>query len=166
MATKKIAPLSRPPAQRESTDAPLLRLRIDGGTPEERYDFSFDLSRSGAVRLRFLSAVSGREVPEKVTRLDVDEVEHLRRAVDVSRLRRTSLRQARARQKPIPPCSLIGILEVWDQTGPARITFMADPGQAEQAGHRIPADVKKAVDAIYARAARHLGFDGPAALRS
>jgi hypothetical protein len=166
MARKKAAPRSSPPSQSDPADAPLVRLRIDGGTLDERYDFIFELSRAGSVRTHLVSGLSGRQVPEVVTRVKPAEVEALRRALGVTKLKQAAARQARAAPKPIPPCSLIGVLEVWDDAqSPIRITFMADRAQAEHAGHPVRPDVRKAVTAIYTRAAKHLGLQGATEIR-
>ena len=108
--------------------------------------------------------MSGRRVTETESRMEPAQVEGLVRALSVAKLKQVAARQARTNGKPIPPCSLIGTLEVWDGRTMVRVIFMADPEQAKQAGHPVPADVKKAVDTIYGMAARQMGLEGAAAV--
>jgi hypothetical protein len=167
MAKHLPAPQSTPPeTQRAAADVPFVRLRIDGGNREERYLLDFELAEGGSLRAAFESALGNRSAPEIVTRVEPTEVESLKRALDVPKLRQTASRQARQARKPIPPCSLLGVLEVWeDGRSHARITFMADPGQAEQAGHTVPAEVGRALEAIYSMAAKYLRVEGTKGIR-
>ena len=167
MAKHLPAPESTPPeTQPAVADVPFVRLRVDGGNRDERYLLHFELAEGGTLRAAFESALGSRSAPEIVTRVEPSEVESLKRALDVPKLRQTASRHARAARKPIPPCSLLGVLEVWeDGRSPARITFMADPGQAEHAGHALPADVARAVEAIYGLAAKYLRVQGAKGVR-
>jgi hypothetical protein len=143
----------------------MVRLQINGGNSEERYDFNFELSRAGVLRCRMTDQMTRRQVPETIRRVEPRRVETLLRALDPAKIKQIQAKQARGKPKPIPPCSLIGKLEIWDGREFVEATFMADPGQAEQAGHRIPAEVEKSLEAIFSMAASAAGLERPAALR-
>ena len=165
MPQNPTTPLSPPPSPQDLADLPVLRLRIDGGNAEERYDFHFELSRAGNVRLSMSDRMTKRKVPEKISRVEPAEVDALLRALDPAKLKQVQAKQVRRKPQPIPPCSLIGKLEVWDGRSFMVATFMADPAQAEHAGHRVPAEVLEASEAIFSLAARIAEVQGAAELR-
>jgi hypothetical protein len=162
MPRKKATPLSRPP---ELMDSPVVRLQINSGNSEERYDFNFELSREGLLRCRMSDRMMGRQVPETMSKVESRRVETLLRTLDPARIKQIQAKLARGKPKPIPPCSLIGKLEIWDGREFVQTIFMADPGQAEHAGHRIPAEVQASLQAIFSMAASATGLEGPAALQ-
>jgi hypothetical protein len=56
-------------------------------------------------------------------------------------------------------------LEVFDGEQQLQIVFMADEGQARQAGYRMPPTVARAVDVLYDLGAKCLGLKGKKAIR-
>lgn len=163
MPQKKRAAASTPPGG--GADRPRVRLHIEGGNRAERYQFHFEISASGEVRSEMRSELSGRRVPAQATRLEPAEVERLLKTLDVAKLKKAAARLAPRKARPIPPCSLIGRLEVWDGRALVQVTFMADPGQAEHAGHKLPAELERLVEAIYSLAAREMGLETANAVR-
>ena len=61
----------------------------------------------------------------------------------------------------IPPCSVVGVLEVFDGRERVRVVFMADPEQAREAGYRMPPAVSRLTKRIYTIAAQQLGLKSP-----
>jgi hypothetical protein len=165
MPEKHATPRSHPPRPENLADTPVVRLRIDGGNSEERYDLYFEVSRGGVVRCRMSCRMTKRRVRERMSRLEPPDVENLVLTLNPTKLRQIGARQARGKRKAISPCSLIGKLEVWDGRGLVEVTFMADEGQAVQARYTTPPDVKKAVETIYDVAAKTMGLEGAAAIR-
>jgi hypothetical protein len=164
-AQKKVAPEGVPPAQQAAaageSGAPRVSLTIDGGPRGEEYRFHFEASAGGAVAYRFKSELSGHQVGDTVSRMESVEFDRLLRALDPGRLRAAR----RMRMPPIPPCSLVGQLEVFDGRERVQVVFMADAEQAKQAGYRMPVVVARAVERIYTLAARQLGVKTPEAIR-
>jgi hypothetical protein len=136
-------------------------MTIDGGGHGERYSFHFEVSASGTVKCRFGSDLAGRRLGAPADRTKPVDLDDLLRRLDVSRLKQ--LRQAR--MPAIPPCSLVGRLEVFDGEQQLQIVFMADEGQARQAGYRMPPAVARAVDVLYDLGAKCLGLKGKKAIR-
>lgn len=89
------------------------------------------------------------------------DFERLLRSVDVRRLKEAR----RTRMPRIPPCSVLGRLEVFDGRERVEVVFMADPEQARQAGYRMPPVIARVTERIYAIAAQQLGLKGAAAVR-
>lgn len=164
-AQKKASPKGTPPAQQQPTgvvaEAPRVRMTIDGGSRGEEYSFHFEASAGGAVVCRLKSELSGRQFDDSVSRMESAELDDLLRSLDVTRLKQVRP----SRMPPIPPCSLLGQLEVFDGKDRVQIVFMADAGQAQQAGYRLPAVVARAIEIIYNRAARYLGLEGAKAIQ-
>lgn len=159
------SPGARPPAPRpQTTDSggPRISVRIDGGPRGEEYRFHFDADAGGVVLLQFKSDLAGRQVDASRGTLAPAEFERLMRGAAVGRLKAAS----RAGPVRIPPCSLVGVLEVFDGRERVRVTFMADREQARQAGYRMPAAVSQVTERIYTLAARQLGLKGAGAIRA
>jgi hypothetical protein len=142
-----------------------VRLHIEGGNHAEKYLFHFEVSASGEARYEMSDELSGRRVPAQVTRLEPAEVERLLKSLSAAKLKKAAARLTPRKARPIPPCSLIGRLEVWDGRSLVQLTFMADPGQAEQAGHKLPAELERVVEAIFSLAARAMGLETASAVR-
>jgi len=159
------SPGARPPAPRpQPTDsgAPHISVRIDGGPRGEEYRFHFEADAGGAVLLQYKSDLAGRQIePTRVT-LAQGEFNRLIRGADIGRLKSAS----RAAPVRIPPCSLVGVLEVFDGRERVRVTFMADREQAREAGYRMPTAVSRVTERIYTLAARRLGLNGADAIRA
>lgn len=164
-AQKKVSPKGAPPALQPVVvgDAAVSRvsMTIDGGNRGEEYSFHFEASAGGAVGCRFKSHLSGHHFDDSVSRIEPMEFDRLLRSLNVSRLKQAR----RRRMPPIPPCSLLGQLEVFDGKERVQVVFMADAGQAKQAGYRMPPVVRRATETIYSLAARRLGLKGAEALR-
>ena len=156
------APLPAPRPQAADSGGPRISVRIDGGPRGEEYRFHFDAVAGGAVLLRYKSDLSGRQVESSRGMLEPAEFERLLRGADVRRLRTAS----RARPARIPPCSVVGVLEVFDGRERVEVVFMADSEQAREAGYRMPAAVSRVTERIYALAARQLGLKSADAVRA
>lgn len=129
-----------------------VRLDVEGGQHDERYEFHFDATAAGEATAGLRSELADKTLRAQTAKLPPRSRTQLLRALDVAELARA----ARVRPR-IPPDSLIGRLEVTD--GEQRVTavFMADPEQARTAGFELPPELAKAVDTIYTLAARQLG---------
>jgi len=164
-AQNKVSPQGAPPTPQATgpgeSGAPHVRMTIDGGTHGEEYSFHFEASAGGAVACRFKSELSGRQMEDSVSRIEPVEFDRLLRSLSVSRLKAVR----RRRIPPIPPCSLMGQLEVFDGQERVQVIFMADAEQAKQAGFRMPPAVARAVERIYTLAARQLGVKGAEGIR-
>ena len=164
-AKRQVSPAGPPPTRQAAitgdAGAPRVRLTVDGGVPGEQYRFRFEISAGGAIAYRLKSELAGRLVEDSVSRVEPAEFDRLLRGLRIGQLK-----QARQRRPPhIPPCSVLGLLEVFDGRARVEMVFMADPEQARQAGHRTPPVVARAVDRIYTLAARQMGLKTPAAIR-
>jgi hypothetical protein len=162
---KKVSPEGAPPALEPvglgGADAPRVSMMIDGGNRGEEYSFHFEASAGGALRLLFKSDLSGLYFDDSRGRMESVEFDRLLRRVNVSRLKQAR----RRRMPPIPPCSLLGCLEVFDGKERVQVVFMADEGQAKQAGYRMPPIVARTRETIYGLAAKQLGLREAKALR-
>jgi hypothetical protein len=129
-----------------------VRLDVEGGLHEERYELRFDASGAGDSSAALRSVLAGKEVAPATGKLPARSRTQLLRALDVPQL-------ARAAAAPpwIPPDSLIGTLEITDGEQRVNVVFMADTEQARTAGFELPPPLQKAVDTIYSLAARQLG---------
>ena len=156
------APLPSPRPQPADSGGPRISVRIDGGSRGEEYRFHFDAVAGGAVLLQYKSELAGRQVEASRGSLAPAEFERLLRGVDIGRLKAAS----RARPARIPPCSVVGVLEVFDGRERVEVVFMADPEQAREAGYRMPAAVSRVTERIYALAAEQLGLKGADAVRA
>jgi hypothetical protein len=108
-----------------------IRLNVEGGHAGERYEFRFHASGTGDA--------------------EVSLVDNLR-----ERRRETLLEASRSRPR-IPPGSVVGRLEVGDGRQEISVLFMADPGQAESAGYRMPPELAEILQRLYDLGAKHLG---------
>jgi len=129
-----------------------VRLDVEGGQHEDRYEFRFEAAGSGEVESRFRSKLRSREYGPKTGELAPRDFTGLLRTIDVGEL----LEAAKAMPR-IPPDSLVGRLLVSDGRQEVSVIFMADPEQAKTAGYEAPATLEKAVERIYALADRNLG---------
>lgn len=129
-----------------------VRLNVEGGVREERYEFRFDASGGGEVECGLICAMSKRDHAPKASKITAAEFAKLLKSVDIDRLAEAAKAVPR-----IPPDSLIGRLQVTDGQQEVTIIFMADPEQAKTAGYEPPPEVARLVDSIYKQAAKQLG---------
>lgn len=164
--TSKPSPGAPPPIPRAQVPAdaggPRISVRIDGGPRGEEYRFHFEVAAGGAMLLHYKSDLAGRQVDESRKTLATAEFDRLMRGADVRQLRAAS----RARPARIPPCSVVGVLEVFDGRERVEVVFMADPEQAREAGYRMPPAVSRLTERIYTIAAQQLGLKSPDAIRA
>jgi hypothetical protein len=137
-----------------------IRMSVEGGHEAERYSFHFNASGAGALSSSMSCRMTGREGRSRAERIEHEDFVGLLRAADLPRLIEV--------QRPlnrIPPCSLIGRLEITD--GKQRVTFlfMADPAQAAAAGFQMPPELARLVEAVYAVSAKYMGAQGLEAVR-
>jgi hypothetical protein len=129
-----------------------VRLTISGGLPEERYELHFG-AHGGKVECSMARAEDTDGKPAESRDLSDRELNELFERMDLSQLLKADLPRPR-----IPPDSLVGRLELSAGKRPITIYFMADPGQAEDAGFDPPPSLAKAIDAIYGICGRVLGI--------
>jgi hypothetical protein len=165
MAKTQASPAGPPDVQQPITTgdagAPRVRLTIEGGVRGEEYRFHFEAAAGGGLAYGLKSELTGRHIPDAVGRIDPSQFERLLRTAEPGQLQRAQ----RGRLPPIPPCSLVGRLDIFDGAERAQIVFMADPEQARQAGHRLPPAVRRTVDRIYALAAAEMRLESAADVR-
>lgn len=129
-----------------------VRLSVEGGHAGERYEFRLRLSGTGDAEISLLDNLRGRREEGRIAQVTQRDVTGLLRALDVQ----TLLLVSRARPR-IPPGSVVGRLEVSDGQQEASALFMADPGQAESAGYRMPPGLARTLERLYELGAKHLG---------
>jgi len=129
-----------------------VRLDVEGGHAGERYEYRFRASGTGDAEVTLVDNLHGRHEQAKIARLTQQDLSGFLRALDVAALLEAS------RMKPrIPPGSVVGRLQVSDGRQEISVLFMADPGQAESAGYRMPPGLAEAVERLYDLGAKHLG---------
>lgn len=129
-----------------------VRLDVEGGHAGERYEFRFRASGTGDAEMSLVDNLRGRRDEATVAKLTRRDVSGLLRALDVSALLEASRKRPR-----IPPGSVVGRLEVRDGRQEISVLFMADPGQAESAGYRMPPGLAETLERLYDLGAKHLG---------
>jgi hypothetical protein len=129
-----------------------VRLDVEGGHAGERYEFRFRASGTGDAEVTLVDNLRARREEAKVAQLTQQDLSGLLRALDVTALLEAS------RMKPrIPPGSVVGRLQVSDGRQEISVLFMADAGQAESAGYRMPPGLAEAVERLYDLGATRLG---------
>lgn len=128
-----------------------VRLDVEGGSMPDRYEFHFEATGAGDVQSSVVDGLRGLEAVRRVGQVPEADIREIFKSLDVA-----DLEDVRRRLPPIPPDSTIGILTVSAGRDEETITFMADEGQAETAGFELPPNLRRAVDGIYAVAARQL----------
>jgi hypothetical protein len=165
MARTQVSPSGPPDIQQPiatgDAGAPRVRLTIEGGARGEEYRFHFEAAAGGGVAYGLKSDLTGRQIGDAVSRIEPSQFERLLRTADPGRLKQAQ----RSRLPPIPPCSLVGRLEVFDGEQRVHVVFMADPEQARQAGHRTPPAVRRTVERIYDLAAAGMRLKSAADVR-
>lgn len=137
-----------------------IRMSIDGGQEAERYSFHFDASGAGVFSARMNCRMTERRLESGSERIERQDFVRLLRAADLPRLMETYRPLNR-----IPPCSLVGRLEITDGRQRVTFLFMADAAQAAAAGFQMPAELARLVDEVYAVSAKYMGVHGPEAVR-
>ena len=126
-------------------------LTVAGGMPEEPYELRFESYGNGELSCGLVTP-QARQMRMERASLSEREASDL-----LGRMNLTELVKAESPMPRIPPDSLVGRLEVSADGEPLVIYFMADPGQARDAGQPPPAHVVRAVEAIYGTCERVLG---------
>ncbi|MPY89744.1 MAG: hypothetical protein GEU99_17710 [Luteitalea sp.] len=137
-----------------------IRLSIEGGQAEERYRYRFEATGSGALACELYCRMTQRDGRIAGERIEREDFARLIRSVDVPALlsNRRPLRQ-------IPPCSLVGRLEITDGLRQVAFLFMADPGQAESAGYELPPELARVVEDVYSVSAKYMEKQGITSVR-
>jgi hypothetical protein len=128
-----------------------LRLDVEGGHAGERYEFRLRASGTGDAQVSLVDNLRGRRQEATTVHFTQRDVAGLLRALDVRTLLEASRVQAR-----IPPGSVVGRLEINDGRQQISALFMADPGQAESAGYRMPPRLAQLLELLYKLGAKHL----------
>jgi hypothetical protein len=137
-----------------------IRLTVEGGHADERYEYRFLATGSGELDCELHCRMTGRDGRVARARLQYDDFTHLLRSVEVP-----ALLSSRRALRRIPPCSLIGRLEITDSVRQISFLFMADAGQAESAGYEVPAPLARVIDDIYSVGAKYMGRQGIESVR-
>jgi len=137
-----------------------IRMTIEGGQAEERYAFHFEASSEGLLISRMSCRLTGREARARSRTLSRAEFVDLLRHADIAKLVHVGRPLAR-----VPPCSLLGRIEITDGIQRVSFLFMADPGQAEQAGMEPPPELARLVDRIFEVSAKHMDVADTRSLR-
>lgn len=162
---RKTTPRGGPPifqeleeqVQRAATDpgkAEYVRVKmvVDGGVEEEKYRFRFVASTEGEVECEMTCRLSDRNYETQTEKLSQKRLAKLFGAIDIP-----ALVEARRPDINIPPCSLVGRLEVSNGEQTVTAIFMADAGQANTAGYSMPPALAEAAEVIYDLSAKQLG---------
>ncbi len=127
-----------------------VKMRVGGGIPSQRYSFDFSAAGDGTAECKFECHLSGRKGQSEKTKLAPKDLVTLLRAFE----RVVKLPQE---QPLFLPDTVVGILEVSDGSNLRRFYFAADAEQAKTQGKVPPAELLRAVDAIYAVGAKLTG---------
>jgi hypothetical protein len=146
--------------QPEAAAGVQLRLTVTGGHADERYDYRFEASGAGALSCDLHCRMTQRDAHVSNLRIERGDFVQLLRTIDVQKL--IEVRRPLSR---IPPCSLVGRFEIHDGVRQLTFLFMADPGQAESAGFRMPPELERIVEQVYSISAKYLRTEGPNSVR-
>lgn len=118
-----------------------IRLSVGGGLPGRFEPFSVEVDGTGAVT--FARTGEGRAEPsaQLSTRVGEDVVRHLLREVGAE-----DIAAAAERRVPIPPDSLVGLLEIQVGGSFDQVVFMADDEQAQTARFHLAEPLRRLVD--------------------
>jgi hypothetical protein len=108
-------------------------LTVSGGLPGEFAPVALTVDGSGEVRFSRGQREQLEEAPERSARVDEGAVRDLFALIHAD-----DFAAASERRVPIPPDSLVGVLEVEAAGAREQIVFMADEEQAKTAGFRLP----------------------------
>ncbi|MBA3357587.1 MAG: hypothetical protein H0U18_16935 [Pyrinomonadaceae bacterium] len=131
-----------------------LRLEVSGGAHGERYDLHFDSTGDGRARIALTDEMTDRRYETRTVTFPPDTIKQLFNQIDVSAV----VAYARANVL-IPPCSLVGRLEISYGDRTFSTVFMADDEQARTAGYRLPPQTEHVINEIYELTAKQIGTD-------
>jgi hypothetical protein len=152
--------LRRSADQAELAAGVSIRLTVEGGHADERYEYRFLAMGSGELDCELHCRMTGRDGRVARAPMQRDDFIRLVRSVEIP-----ALQSARRALRRIPPCSLIGRLEITDGVRQISLLFMADPGQAESAGYEVPAPLARVIEDIYAIGAKYMEAQGIKSVR-
>lgn len=128
----------------DANGAVQLMMTIEGGVASERYDFHFEATSAGTVRADMTCRMTGRHVVPAIGELSRNDIVGLLRAAED--VQRAGVRRPPG---PIPPCSLLGRIEIFGGAQKMSFVFMADAEQAKQAGMEPPRELAALVDRVF-----------------
>ena len=137
-----------------------LRMTIEGGQAAERYSFHFEASGGGLVNARMSCQMTGREARSRAAAISTEDFAGLLEAADIPKL--LEVRQPMYR---IPPCSMLGRIEVSARQQRMSFVFMADRAQAEQAGMTPSPELARLVDRVFEVSAKYVDAGEAKSLR-
>jgi hypothetical protein len=137
-----------------------IRMSIEGGTAEERYAFHFEASGAGSLSAHMSCRMTNREARSRTESISREDFAELLRASDLMKLI-----EVRRLMYGIPPCSLLGRVEITDDQQRVSFVFMADPGQAAEAGMETPPELMKLIDKIFEVSEKYTDASGAYTLR-
>jgi hypothetical protein len=151
--------------RRSADDAELaagvrIRLTVEGGHADERYEYRFLATGSGELDCELHCRMTGRDGRVARAPMPRDDFARLVRSIEIA-----ALHGSKRALRRIPPCSLVGRLEITDGVRQMSFLFMADPGQAESAGYELPAPLASVIDSIYSMSAKYMESQGIRSVR-
>jgi hypothetical protein len=127
-----------------------VELRVSGGMPEKAYHFHLRVA-GGRVESQIRDAATGRRAENKGATMAAAEWSALLRAIRTSRVLDVPEEPPR-----FLPDTLVGHLEITDGESTHVLYFAADEDQARAQNKVPPAQVRRAVNAIYRLASQLL----------
>jgi hypothetical protein len=127
-----------------------LSMKIDGGVHGEKFKFDFDANAKGEVVCGMNCQLSDRQHKVKKYKVNTEVFQELFNLVNIGEYLKLQ------NQIRIPPCSLIGRIELRNGKEKMEFIFMADKGQAEEVGYRIPDAMSVLIEKIYTITERQL----------
>jgi hypothetical protein len=128
----------------------VVKMTIRGGLQPQAYAFDFVAHGGGNAECSFEDRLHGASCERTTLRLSPDDFRDLLKKIQ------GALRLPHE-QPSFLPDTVLGILEVSDGRDVRRLYFAADPEQAKTQGQVPPRELRTAIDAIYAAAARVTG---------
>lgn len=130
-----------------------VRMVIEGGVDDERYDFEFEASSQGVVRADMSSRGARRRIGAAIGALSRTDIVDLLHAAEAAHL-------AEARRPPVrlPAHALIGRLDIRGGAHAMSFVFMADPEQARRAGLEPPREVAALVERVFDVSTKGVGL--------
>lgn len=134
-----------------------LALSISGGLPGQFEPFSLRVDGAGSVSFAWAAdAGTAEQSAQNAERVDQDVVRQLLGTVGPD-----DIAAAVERRVPIPPDSLVGVLEI-EAGGPAeQVVFMADEEQAKTAGFELGEPLRRLVEQMIRIGEKASGSTGP-----
>jgi hypothetical protein len=152
-ADDAVLELQRALADPELAQNVRLRLEVSGGAHGERYDLRFDSTGDDTAIIALTDEMTERRYESRSIKLMPDTIRQLFNQIDMTAV--VAYAQANV---PIPPCSLVGRLEISYRDHTFSTIFMADEEQARMAGYRLPPQIEYVINAIYEIAAKQIGI--------